>query len=239
MFKKFLTYFTKTEWALWLCGVAAVTAGFAFGQERSILSYLSSLAGITCIIINAKGNVIGQAVSIVFAVLYAAYAYTQRYYGEMLIYLLLMLPIHIISIVTWLKNKYKGRAHEVRINTIRPAEYALTFIGAACVTVVFYFILRALGTDNLIISTISLTTSVTAAYLMLRRCEYFSVCFVFNDVVLITLWSLKLTTTGISVLPSVIAFVMFLLNDAYCFISWHRIRRRQREETRNENAADQ
>lgn len=228
MFKRFLKYFTITEWILWLTSITVITVGFAVGSERSVLSYLSSLAGVTCVIVNAKGNVLGQAVSIVFAVLYAIYAYQQRYFGEMLIYICLMLPIHIASIISWMRNKFNGNAHEVKINSLSPLEYALTALGAAATTVAFYFILQALNTDNLIVSTISLTTSITAAYLMLRRCEFFSLCFIVNDIVLIVLWSMKLTTAGTSVLPSVIAFSMFLINDAYCFISWQRIKRRQR-----------
>lgn len=228
MFTKFLKYFTVTEWALYLASVCVITVGFAVGNERNVLSYLSSLAGVSCIIVNAKGNVLGQVISIAFAVLYAIHAYFQRYYGEMLIYICLMLPIHIASVINWMRNKFNGKASEVKINTLRPLEFVLTGIGAAGATVAFYFILKALNTDNLIVSTISLTTSITAAYLMLRRCEFFSIVFIANDVVLIVLWSMKMATAGISMLPSVIAFVMFLLNDSYCFINWQRIKKRQR-----------
>ena len=241
MLKKFLKYFSVTEWILWLISITVITVSFAASNERSVLSYLSSFAGVTCVIVNAKGNALGQAVSIAFALLYALYAYTQRYYGEMLIYLCLMLPIHVISIISWVRNKFDGRAHEVKINTLRPLEYILTAVGAAAVTVGFYFLLRALNTDNLIVSTISLTTSITAAYLMLRRCEYFSILFILNDVVLIILWSMKIPTAGLQVLPSVMGFIMFLANDTYCFISWHKIKRRQRAQTtavESESTAD-
>lgn len=237
MFKKFIKYFNIAEWTLWLLSITVITVGFAVSSERSVLSYLSSLAGVTCVIVNAKGNVAGQAISIIFALLYAIYAYQQHYYGEMLIYICLMLPIHIISIITWLRNKYNGNAHEVKINSLRPLEYVLTGFGAVAVTVAFYFLLGALKTDNLIVSTVSLTTSITAAYLMLRRCEFFSLLFIANDIVLIVLWSMKISTAGLQVLPSVIAFTMFLANDAYCFISWQKIKRRQRAHKPNEQNA--
>lgn len=230
MLKRVLKYFTPVEWILWLSGLAVITVAFAVTSERSVLSYLSSIAGVTCVIFNAKGNVLGQVVSIVFGVLYGIYAYTQHYYGEMLIYFCLMIPIHIISIITWLRNKFNGRAHEVKINTLHRTEFIMTAVGAAVVTVAFYFLLEALNTDNLYVSTISLTASITAAYLMLRRCEYFSICFILNDVILIVLWSMKFSTVGPEVLPSVMAFILFLLNDSYCYISWRRIKKRQAAE---------
>lgn len=227
MFKRFLKYFTKFEWGLWTASIIIVTVGFAVAPERSVLSYCSSLAGVTCVMINAKGNVVGQFVSVLFSTLYAVYAYTQHLYGEMIIYFSLMVPIHVISIFTWIRNRFDGKAHEVKINKVKPLEYILLGVGSAAATVAFYFLLRALNTDNLIVSTISLITSLAAAYLMLRRCEYYSICFIANDAVLIVLWSMKIPTAGLSVLPSVLCFVVFLLIDAHCYISWHKRRKRQ------------
>lgn len=232
--KRVIKYFSVFEWALWLGGAAVILIGFFVGEHGGCLSYLSlfaSLSGITCVIFNAKGSVWGQGIAILFAVLYATLAYFNRYYGEMLIYLALMLPIHIASIVGWLKNRNKKSERlEVMINDISAVEYALFAVATVLVTVAFYFLLEALGTDNLIISTISLVTSLGAAYLMLRRCEYFALFFVANDVILIVLWSLKLATDGAAVIPSILSFALFLLNDSYSFISWKRIKRRQRRQ---------
>lgn len=237
MFKKFLRYFSITQWIIWIGSLAVVTIGFALTKQRSALSYLSSLFGISCIIFNAKGNVIGQFIAIIFSALYAAYSYTQHYYGEMIIYLALMIPIHSFSIVSWLRNKYNGKACEVKINTLKKTEYLYVGLGAAAITVAFYFLLKALNTDNLIVSTISLTTSITAAYLILRRCEYYSICFIANDIVLIILWSMKIATDGWASLPSVLGFVTFLVIDGYCFISWRKMHKRQTKET-NEKSVE-
>lgn len=229
MFTRILKYFTPFEWVLWLGGMAAILVGFFVGQDANLLSLFSSLFGVTLIIFNAKGNVWGQVFAIVFSVLYGILSYTKAYYGEMIIYFALMLPIHIASIVIWLKNPNKDAKHlEVKINTLTAGEYIIAGVCAIGLTVAFYFLLDVLDTDNLIVSTISLITSLAAAYLMLRRCEYFSICFILNDVILIVLWSLKLATDGISVLPSVLCFCLFLINDAYCFISWRRLKFRQR-----------
>jgi nicotinamide mononucleotide transporter PnuC len=227
--KKILKYFTPFEWAMWLGGVAIIIIGFLLGEDKNYLSLTSSILGISCIIFNAKGNVWGQVIAIGFAVTYGALAYTKQYYGEMIIYLALMLPIHIASIVTWLKNKNEKAKHsEVKINTLTKKEIIIASVAGCCLTVGFYFLLKVLNTDNLIVSTISLISSLAAAYLMLRRCEYFALCFVVNDIILIVLWSLKIYSDGISVLPSLLSFIIFLLNDSYSFISWKKIKARQR-----------
>lgn len=229
--KKLIKYFTKFEWALLLSGIVIITVGFFVGEDKNYLSLVSSLFGITMIIVNAKGSVYGQVLAIVFSLTYAILAYTKAYYGEMIIYLTLMLPIHIVSIITWLKNRNEKAEHlEVKINSLSKKEYVFFSIGCVVTTIAFYFLLRALHTDNLEVSTISLITSLAAAYLMLRRSEYFSLMFIFNDVILIILWSMKIATDGISVLPSVLSFTIFLINDGYSFYSWKKIKRRQRQQ---------
>ncbi|MGN0814597.1 MAG: nicotinamide riboside transporter PnuC [Candidatus Coproplasma sp.] len=227
-FFKLVRYFTPLEWSMWLGGVAVILTGFFIGADKNILSLVSALLGVSCVIFNAKGSVWGQIISVGFAFTYAAFAYTNRYYGETIIYLALMLPIHVASIISWLRNKNDKSAHiEVKINKLSKREYIAFVVGAAVVSVGFYFLLYALNTDNLIVSTISLVASMGAAYLMLRRCEYFSLCFIANDLILLVLWSMKIPELGTAVVPSLISFALYLINDSYSFFNWKRIKRRQ------------
>lgn len=229
--KKIIGFFTPIEWVLCLGGLAVITVAFLVSADKNVLSYASAIFGITCALLNAKGNVLGQFFAIAFALTYAALSYRNRYYGEMLIYLLLMLPIHLASIVTWLKNLNSKAEHpEVKINSLSRRECLFASIGGVILTFAFYFLLKFLNTDNLILSTVSLLASLGAAYLMMRRCEYFTVCFIINDVILIALWSLKVYADGFAVLPSVLSCAVYLFNDAYGFINWKRIKRRQRVE---------
>ena len=87
-------------------------------------------------------------------------------------------------------------------------------------TIGFYFLLKALNTSQLIVSTISLITSVVASYLMLRRCSYYAIGFMLNDIILIILWSMAIVESGWSYLPTVLSFCVFFINDLYGFIHW-------------------
>ena len=93
-------------------------------------------------------------------------------------------------------------------------------------TIVFYFILKALNTVNLLPSTLSVFTSFLAAYLSACRSEWFSLAFAANDIVLIVLWGLAAVDDP-SYFSLVACFSMFLLNDIYAFISWRRLRKKQ------------
>lgn len=100
------------------------------------------------------------------------------------------------------------------------------FLLTAAVTVAFYFVLRALHTNNLFPSTVSVATSFLAVYLTFRRSAYYAAGYAANDAVLIVLWTMA-TIEDVSYLSVTICFVMFLANDIYGFINWKRMQRRQ------------
>ena len=92
----------------------------------------------------------------------------------------------------------------------------------------FYFILRALGTANLLMSTLSVTTSFLGASLTFLRSPYYALAYAANDLVLIILWILA-ACHDISYLSVVSCFLAFLANDLYGFISWRMMEKRQAE----------
>lgn len=94
------------------------------------------------------------------------------------------------------------------------------------VTSIFYFILKTLETENLIISTLSITTSFVAGYLTYLRSPYYALGYAANDIVLIVLWILA-TIDDISYFPMILCFIMFLLNDLYGFHNWKKMLEKQ------------
>ncbi len=174
----------------------------------------------------ANGNVIGQFLTLVFAALYAYISYSREYYGEMITYLGMTAPIAIASIVTWLRHPFEGEKSTVKVNTVHGKEYILLAALCAAVTTAFYFILRELGTNNLVTSTVSIATSFFAAYLCMRRSEYYAIAYAANDIVLIVLW-IAATIQDIEYIPVVVCFFVFLANDLYGFINWSRTKKKQ------------
>ena len=96
------------------------------------------------------------------------------------------------------------------------------------VTVLFYFILKAFDTANLIPSTLSVATSFLAVLLTYKRSPYYALVYAANDVVLIVLWILA-AMTDISYLSVIICFITFLVNDIYGFINWRQMQKKQAE----------
>lgn len=224
--KKVFGCFSRAEWAIWLGSVLFITVSFVLFDRANYLTLSASVIGVTSLIFNAKGNAIGQLLMIVFSLLYSAISYSFAYYGEMITYLGMTLPMAIFALIAWLRNPYEGNKAEVKINTLCAREYAFMGLAAILVTVIFYFVLKSCHTANIIPSTLSVTTSFLAAYLTLRRSPYFALAYAANDVVLIVLWCLA-SFTNQRYVSVAVCFATFLCNDFYGFVSWKKMRARQ------------
>ena len=216
---------TRFELVLWLVSLAVVAGSFVLTPEYDILTLCASLIGVTALIFVAKGYVAGQVLTVLFAVFYGIISYQQRYYGEMITYLCMTAPVAVLSIITWMRNPFKGTA-EVTVRSMTKRDIVIMTLLAAGVTVIFYFILKAMGNASLMPSTISVTTSFLAVYMSMMRCPYYALGYAANDIVLIVLW-VAASLKDISCLPMVVCFAMFLVNDIYGFINWQRMQKRQ------------
>ena len=224
--KRILRYFSPFEWSLWLFSILIITVFFFIFDREGYLTLTASLIGVTSLIYAAKGNPIGPALMVIFSILYGIISYSFAYYGEMITYLGMTLPMSVIALVAWLKNPYKGKKSEVAVNTITAKELVFALALTAAVTVAFYFILAAFHTANLIPSTLSVTTSFLAVYLTWRRSPYYALVYAANDVILIILWIMA-SLADQSYLSVTVCFAVFLVNDLYGFINWRKMAKRQ------------
>ena len=223
---KLTTYFSKGELTLWGSSAGLILISFFLFDRVNFMTLAASLIGTTSLIFNAKGNPIGQALMIVFSLLYGVISYSFSYFGEMITYLGMTGPMALFALISWLRNPYNGNHAEVAVNRLGKKELVIMYVLTTLVTFGFYFILEHFDTANMIPSTLSVTTSFIAVYLTFRRSPYFALAYAANDAVLIVLWTLA-AVEDISYLSVIICFVMFLVNDLYGFVSWKRMEKRQ------------
>lgn len=216
----------RFERGLWLTGVVVIAASFVISGGSDWLNLIASLIGVTALIFVAKGYVIGQVLTVVFAVFYGIISWFFRYYGEMITYLGMTAPIAAMAVVSWMKNPYEG-SRVVKVHRISRREAGLMLLMAVVVTAGFYFILKVLGNASLFVSTLSVTTSFIASYLTWRRNPWYALGYAANDVILIILW-VQASMIDVNSLPMVICFIMFLANDLYGFYNWRKMEKQQK-----------
>ena len=209
---------SKFELALWLTSAFLVTLSFILSPNKDYLTLIASLIGVTSLIFIAKGYVFGQALTLIFSVLYGIISFFFRYYGEMLTYLCMTAPMAVMSIVSWIKNPY-GETKEVTIRRMTGKQILVMSILTVIITIIFYFILKYFQTANLFFSKLSVATSFLACYLTFMRSPTYALAYAANDIVLIVLWTTA-TITNIAYLPMILCFFTF-------FFNWRKMEKRQ------------
>ncbi len=216
---------TRFERNLWIVSLLCAAIAFILSPERDALTLIASLVGLTSLILNARGEVLGQALMVLFSLLYGAISWTFRYYGEMITYLGMTAPIAAAAVVSWLRHPFAGTS-EVQVSRLSPRAVRFVIACTVLTTWAFYYILRAFGTANLLMSTLSVTTSFLGASLTFLRSPYYALGYAANDVVLILLWILA-SIENPAYLPMILCFSMFLINDLYGYVAWRQMQKRQ------------
>ncbi len=220
-------YFSKFEISLWCVSSVLIVTSFVIFDRENFLTLIASIIGVTAIILNAKGNPLGQGLMVIFSLIYGIISYSFSYFGEMITYLGMTMPMAVLSLIAWLRNPFNGNKAEVKVNRITKKETFFMLILTLIVTILFFFVLKFFNTANLLPSTLSVTTSFIAVYLTFRRSPYFSLAYAANDIILIILWVLA-SSVDTSYISVVVCFSMFLINDIYAFINWRKMEISQR-----------
>ncbi|MGN0996162.1 MAG: nicotinamide riboside transporter PnuC [Candidatus Ventricola sp.] len=215
---------TKREWALWLSSLLIVLISNILPGDIDLLTALAACIGVTSLIFAAKGNVWAQLLMIAFSILYGIISWKFRYWGEMITYLGMTMPMAIWSTITWIRNPSES-GEEVAIQKLTAGHMTGLLVSGTIATAVFYLILRRLDTPNIVFSTLSIATSFFAAALTMLRSSYYALGYAANDIVLIALWVLA-SVENPAYISVVVNFAIFFFNDMYGFISW---RKRERQ----------
>lgn len=217
---------TLLEKLLWAFSVLSIVIIYLIVPQKNPITLIATLVGVTSLIFTAKGHLSGQILMLAFCVLYAIVSLKFKYYGEAITYMLMTFPSDLIATISWLKNPSSSAKSQVKIEHLTPKKTLIASLITLATTVVFYFILRALNTTNLEISTISVATSMISSIFTIMRLPYYALGYAANDVVLIIMWILASIKDPIYV-PMILNFVIFLANDLYGFFNWKKMRSQQ------------
>jgi len=223
----FFKRFTIFDYCLLLIGLCAtITVSIIF--KGNIFAIFTSVLGITGVFFTAKGYIIGAFLAILQCLFYSVIAFKNAFYGEVIIYLAFLIPLNIVIIFQWLKNRSKQDKMVVKINKISFKEIALIFFGSVIIFVAGYFILKAFNTANLILSTISVTVGIVGNYLNLRRDKRSFYVFITNNSVVIVMWLVyAIQSNDFSVLPLIICCCTNIVSNIYGIINWTKLYKKQ------------
>lgn len=210
-----------------LFGSIIIISMIAITFKSDLLTTISSITGIITALLLAKGKNLGQVFGILITILYSIVSFKNRFYGEVIIYIFLMLPMYLIGIVSWIKYHNK-ETNTVQINKINNKEWLLISIISIFGFIGIYLLLKIFNTNELTVSTISVIVSLFAIYLQVRRSRFSFYFYIINDFILMTLWGIPVIKGNKLVLPMLFNPIINLINDIYGVYNWKKIERKQK-----------
>ena len=215
---KLLKDWTNFE-KLLLFGSVVIVSVVGLCFKSDLLTVSCSIVGIITALLLANGKNLGQVFGLLITILYSIVSFKNKYYGEVLIYALVMLPMYIIGIFTWINHKNE-KTNSVEINSIEKKEWGIVSIVFALVFVGIYYLLKAFNTNELVVSTISVLASLFAVYLQIRRSKYSFSFYMVNDIILMFLWGIPVIRGSYILFPMLLNPIINFINDMYGFYNW-------------------
>ena len=217
--KKIFKDWTKFEKMLLLISVFLISV-LGIITKSAILTVVVSLIGITCALMQAKGKVISQFIGVLEAILYSILSFQNQYYGEVIIYMAVVIPTYLFGIYSWITNKDRDTGTVIqKIFAIK--EWIVLLILNVILFILLYIVLQYFNTNQLIISTLSMLASLTATYLIAKRNKYSFLFYSINDVILLILWGIPVIKGEISLIPILIEPSLLLISDTYGWKNWN------------------
>jgi len=207
-------------------GVIAVTvSGIIFKSKWYI--FVNTLLGLFYVFTQAKGKVATQFIGIAYFCFYIFISYTQKYYGEALLYLIIMLPMYIYGVIHWLSNRDRKNNVVIIKRNLSLKEWIFSGVCFSIIAIIVFFILKALNTAQIVINSLSFLTMLPAVYLLIRRCKWNHIAFLINDFIVSFLWISLVIKGNLSFLPMCIYHIFQITYDIYGLIEWIKLEKQQ------------
>lgn len=207
--------------------ILPVAMGIAF--DSGFLEILTTILSITMSLLVAKGKISGYILFLLSMALYAVVCWKNAVYGEVILILVFQYPVVFWGIRSWLRNKRTDakKGQVVVIKKVSTREVVITFASQLVMGIGYFFILKALGTEQLLVSTILFAWSIASTYLLARRSDLSLLAYTINDIIAIVLWALILADGASGAAVVLVLQGMYLINDSYGVFIWHRLRASQ------------
>ncbi|WP_040285915.1 nicotinamide riboside transporter PnuC [Sporosarcina koreensis] len=208
----------------WIAVFTAVTVYLYFAFEDTLLGLVSSIAGMLCVVLVAKGKVSNYAFGVVQTATYGYIAFGYGLYGEAMLNWAFYFPTQFIGIWLWMRHAKKKeeseRGEDVYVKRLTPKGW-LIVIGSFAVGALLYAeLLKVLSAQQVRIDSMAVVLSVIAQILMVQRYAEQWVIWILVNVLTITLWVVTLVQTGGNDWNMVIMWTAFLVNSIYGYVNW-------------------
>lgn len=205
------------EWGFLAFATLAI-ASISISLDDSAIGIVSSITGVVCVVMTAKGKLLAYPFGVVNCVLYAYVSYLATYYGETMLNLLYYLPLQFYGFAVWRKHIDSATCELVRRRmTIK--NRVMTAMIMAIGVFVYGCVLTRMGDKMPFVDSFTTVASVVAMWISIKRYAEQWVIWIAIDVMTIWMWYVNYST-GNANIATLLMWVVFLMNAVYGLAKW-------------------
>ena len=203
---------------------APVSLGIVF--QSSLIQIGASSITMIASLLFAKARIEGYFLSLIGMVLFGIVAFNNRLFGEVGVLLFFGLPAMIAGFISWSKALKKGKDNQpakIQIRKTSLKEIFILMLLCVVMGIGLYFLLAAIDTNLLLLSTISVVFTVFGTILMVRRSHLGTFGFALNDISNILLWLMIVLMGDITAIVMIVQPILLLVNNTYGIFEWRKL----------------
>lgn len=217
---------------LWLVTFTLVNVYLFFAWDDTILGLITSISGMLCVVLVAKGKVSNYYFGIIQTGTYAYISYGYGLYGEVMLNALFYFPLQFVGIYLWKNHKteHTVKGEEIQISSLTKKGWGITLSVFLVIFVLYAYLLEKLGGNVVWIDSASTTLSVIAQILMLKRLTEQWLFWIAVNVLSIALWVKALILQDGNDVSMLVMWSAFLINSIYGYYNWSKVYKQQKGE---------
>ena len=194
-----------------------------------MLGFISSLTGMLCVVLVAKGKISNYYFGIVQTGTYAYISYTYGLYGEAMLNGLFYFPLQFVGIYLWSKNKVNQSTtgEDVKVKTLTKKQWIQLIIIAIITSALYAYFLHLIGGQQVRIDSVAVVLSIIAQILMIKRYAEQWILWIVVNGLSIVLWAITLLKSDGNDWSMLVMWTAFLVNSVYGYVNWIKMSKKQ------------
>ena len=205
---------------IWLIFANLIILGVSAYLGDNALGIITSMTGVTCVILVGKGKMSNYIFGTVNVLLYALTAWKARYYGDVMLNLLYYFPTNIIGWFVWIRHVDKESNEVYKERMTVKQDIIVTLISIIGIFA-YSYILKLLGGNLPLVDSMSTVLSIVAQVLMIKRYTEQWIVWIVVDVVSVIMWIAALFGEGQSI-AVLMMWAVYLANAIIMFVKWYK-----------------
>lgn len=219
------------QWTLfekiWIVTAVATVTVLSVIWDDTPIGFISTISGIICVILAAKGKIATFYFGAVQAGTYAYIAYGYGLYGEAMLNAFFFLPLQIVGWVLWFRNRKNideaVRGEDVYAKKLTGKQWLVLFPVLLVSVVAYGWFLTTISATLPGADSVAVVLSVFAQILMTFRYAEQWLMWIVINIITIGVWFVTLVTQNGNDWAVFAMWCAYLVNSVYGWLNWRRL----------------